>query len=78
MLRSVRGTGRHRLGTPGLVHCGLLPGFHAALDKLRRSRFWSLGPSQHTLTGLRRRGANAAAARAWMPDSPQQDLAAAA
>lgn len=60
--------GRHRLGTPGLVHCLRYHAVAAALEEYRRT-WWStaLRPARHTLAGLRRRAAAAAAERAWAP-----------
>lgn len=57
--------GRHRLGTPGLVHCLALPAIAERLAERRRVAWWR--PAGHTLAGLRRRAALAAAERAWAP-----------
>ncbi|HWM02189.1 MAG TPA: hypothetical protein VNP92_07595 [Actinophytocola sp.] len=65
-----RGTrpGRHRLGTPGLVHCLQYHSVALALEEFRRT-WWTtiLLPAKHSLAGLRRRAAMAAAERAWAP-----------
>jgi hypothetical protein len=60
--------GRHRLGTPGLVHCIEHRAVAEALAEYRRG-WWSAiaTPARHTLAGLRRRAAAAAAERAWAP-----------
>ena len=60
--------GRHRLGTPGLVHCLRYRAVAVALEEYRRT-WWStaLVPARHSLAGLRRRAAAAAAERAWAP-----------
>ncbi|WP_328611082.1 hypothetical protein OG943_18785 [Amycolatopsis sp. NBC_00345] len=60
--------GKHRLGTPGLVHC---VGYHpvaVALAEYRRT-WWSalLVPAQHSFAGLRRRARAAALERIWVP-----------
>ncbi|WP_026422249.1 hypothetical protein [Actinokineospora inagensis] len=57
--------GRHRLGTPGLVHCTEYLPVAAALAA--RRAWASLLPARHSLAGLRRRAALAAAERAWAP-----------
>ncbi len=60
--------GRHRLGTPGLVHCLRYRAVAVALEECRRT--WlsaALVPAKHSLAGLRRRAAAAAAERAWAP-----------
>lgn len=56
--------GRHRLGTPGLVYCLRFRAVAVAFEEYRR--LWWL-PAKHSLAGLRRRAAAAAAARAWTP-----------
>ena len=69
MARSSRHDGgRHRLGTPGLVHCIWHRPVAEALAEYRRS-WWTaiMVPARHTLAGLRRRAAAAAAERAWAP-----------
>ncbi|MCU1687061.1 MAG: hypothetical protein JWQ81_7800 [Amycolatopsis sp.] len=60
--------GRHRLTTPGLVHCVLHRPVADALDEYRRT-WWSalLVPAKHSLAGLRRTARNAAQERAWIP-----------
>ncbi len=64
----MRGSGRHRLGAPGLVHCTEYRGVATALAEYRRT-WWSniLMPAKHSLAGLRRRAAAAAVERAWAP-----------
>ena len=64
----MRGSGKHRLGAPGLVHCTEHPAVATALAEYRRT-WWStiLTPARHTLAGLRRRAAAAAVERAWAP-----------
>ncbi|MFC7616149.1 hypothetical protein ACFQV2_24425 [Actinokineospora soli] len=57
--------GRHRLGTPGLVHCVAHRAVAERLAELSRLSWWQ--PARHTLAGLRRRAALAAAERAWAP-----------
>ncbi len=66
--RGIQQPGRHRLGTPGLVHCLRYHAVAVALEEYRRT-WWSaaLMPARHSLAGLRRRAAAAAAARAWAP-----------
>ncbi|HEY7598273.1 MAG TPA: hypothetical protein VH969_34380 [Actinophytocola sp.] len=61
-------SGRHRLGSPGLVHCLRYYEVRVALEEYRRT-WWrtALVPARHTLAGLRRRAAAAAAERAWAP-----------
>lgn len=65
--RSNRGRpyrGRHRLGTPGLVHCVRYGEVAVAL--VTRRRTWVvtlLVPARHSFAGLRRR----AAERRWVP-----------
>ncbi|WP_436496519.1 hypothetical protein [Actinokineospora sp. HUAS TT18] len=67
-MRSARRPGRHRLGTPGLVHCVVHTSVADALAEYRRT-WWStlLLPARHSLAGLRRRAAAAAMERAWAP-----------
>lgn len=67
-MRHSRHIGRHRLGTPGLVHCTVHEPVAEALDTHRR-RWWSAitVPARHSLAGLRRRAAAAAVERAWAP-----------
>jgi hypothetical protein len=60
--------GRHRLGTPGLVHCVCHLEVAIALAECDRGRLWRLlTPARHSLAGLRRRAIAAAAAQAWTP-----------
>ena len=60
--------GRHRLGTPGLVHCVLHRPVALALEEYRRTWLSALlVPAKHSLAGLRRRARLAAAERAWIP-----------
>lgn len=60
--------GRHRLGTPGLVHCVQYRPVAEALAEYRRGWLRTLlVPAKHTLAGMRRRAANAAARSAWAP-----------
>lgn len=68
MRRRSRPAGRHRLGAPGLVHCVEFGAVAEALAEYRRM-WWTtiLVPARHTLAGLRRRAAAAAAERAWAP-----------
>lgn len=48
--------GRHRLGTPGLVHCVGIRSVADALAEYRRGWFATLlVPARHSLAGLRRR-----------------------
>ncbi|SES20209.1 hypothetical protein [Actinokineospora terrae] len=62
-MRDTRRRGRHRLGTPGLVHCT------EYLSVPAHRTWWSmvLMPARHSLAGLRRRAAAAAVERAWAP-----------
>ncbi|HKS44531.1 MAG TPA: hypothetical protein VJT49_05345 [Amycolatopsis sp.] len=60
--------GRHRLGTPGLVHCVLHRPVALALGEYRRNWLTALLiPAKHSLAGLRRKAAAAATERAWAP-----------
>lgn len=60
--------GRHRLGTPGLVHCVRHRHVADALEEYRRNWLTAiLVPAKHSLAGLRRRAGSAAADRAWAP-----------
>ncbi|GAA1247645.1 hypothetical protein GCM10009676_37270 [Prauserella halophila] len=60
--------GKHRLGTPGLVHCVMHQAVAAALDEHRRNWLTALlVPAKHSLAGLRRRARAAAHERAWAP-----------
>jgi len=67
-MRGRRQPGRHRLGAPGLVHCLKHQPVATALFEYRRT-WWTtvLVPAKHSLVGLRRRAAAAAAERAWAP-----------
>ena len=68
MARNSGHHGRHRLGTPGLVHCVLHWQVADALAEYRRSWLTAiLVPAKHSLAGLRRRAASAAVERAWIP-----------
>ncbi|NIH81133.1 hypothetical protein [Amycolatopsis viridis] len=61
-------TGRHRLGTPGLVHCVLHRPVALALEEYRRTWLTALlVPAKHSLAGLKRRASAAALERAWAP-----------
>ena len=68
MRRRTSHPGRHRLGSPGLVHCLRYQAVAVALEEYRRT-WWrtALMPAKHSLAGLRRRAALAAAERAWVP-----------
>lgn len=60
--------GRHRLGTPGLVHCVMHRPVAEALAEYRRNWMTTLlTPAKHSLAGLRRRARAAAYERAWAP-----------
>lgn len=60
--------GKHRLGTPGLVHCVLYRVVADALEEYRRNWLTALlVPAKHSLAGLRRRASEAARERAWIP-----------
>ncbi|MPY77790.1 MAG: hypothetical protein GEV04_04705 [Actinophytocola sp.] len=61
--------GRHRLGTPGLVHCVEHRPVAEALAEFRRSWFSALlVPAKHSLAGLRRRArASTPRERVWAP-----------
>ncbi|WP_406634087.1 hypothetical protein [Amycolatopsis sp. WGS_07] len=60
--------GKHRLGTPGLVHCVSYRQVSDALEEYRRTWFSALlVPAKHSLAGLRRRARAAALERAWVP-----------
>ncbi|WP_020673818.1 hypothetical protein [Amycolatopsis nigrescens] len=60
--------GRHRLGTPGLVHCVQHRPVAEALDDYRRTWLTALlVPAKHSLAGLRRKARAAASERAWIP-----------
>lgn len=58
--------GRHRLGTPGRVHCLEIPAVAGALAEHRRSWFTSLvSPARHSFSAMRRRPAMATSR--WVP-----------
>lgn len=62
--------GRHRLGTPGLVHCVR---YRQVAEALAKPRTWWRAEavarirSRHSLAGLRRRAVVVAMERAWVP-----------
>ncbi|KDN21622.1 hypothetical protein [Amycolatopsis rifamycinica] len=60
--------GRHRLGTPGLVHCVV---HHPVAEVLAgHRRTWAsalLVPAKHSFAGLRRKARAAALERIWVP-----------
>lgn len=73
--------GRHRLGTPGLVHCVM---YRQVAEALARPRTWwrhALAPAQtvvrirsrHSMAGLRRRAVVVAMERAWVPSAATDD-----
>ena len=63
--------GRHRLGTPGLVHCLMHRPVALALEEYRRNWLTALlVPAKHSLAGLRRTARMAASERAWIPATP--------
>ncbi|MBA0128180.1 hypothetical protein SAMN06265360_12336 [Haloechinothrix alba] len=63
-----RHTGRHRLGTPGLVHCVEHRQVSDALAEHRRNWLTAmLVPAKHSIAGLRRRARVAAYERALAP-----------
>lgn len=58
--------GRHRLGTPGLVHCVVHRPVSEALMEYRRSWLAALMvPAKHSLAGLRRKAREAAREHTW-------------
>lgn len=60
--------GRHRLGTPGLVHCVRHKAVTEALAEYRRGWLAAvLVPAKHSIAGLRKRAARAASESAWAP-----------
>ncbi|MDT8915039.1 hypothetical protein [Amycolatopsis sp. PS_44_ISF1] len=60
--------GRHRLGTPGLVHCVGYQPVAVALAEYRRTWLSALlVPAQHSFAGLRRRARAAALEHVWVP-----------
>ncbi|GLY69459.1 hypothetical protein [Amycolatopsis taiwanensis] len=67
-MRASKHAGKHRLGTPGLVHCLTYRPVALALEEYRRTWLSALlVPAKHSLAGLRRKAAAAAAERAWVP-----------
>ncbi|AUI59938.1 hypothetical protein [Amycolatopsis sp. BJA-103] len=61
-------TGRHRLGSPGLVHCVLHRPVAEALAEYRRTWLSALMvPARHSFAGLRRKARAAALERIWVP-----------
>ena len=60
--------GRHRLGTPGLVHCVRHRSVAEALDEYRRTWLHALlVPAKHSFAGLRRKAKAAALEHIWVP-----------
>ncbi|KZB86661.1 hypothetical protein [Amycolatopsis regifaucium] len=60
--------GRHRLGSPGLVHCVLHRPVAEALAEYRRTWLSALlVPAKHSFAGLRRRARAAALEHVWVP-----------
>ena len=60
--------GRHRLGTPGLVHCVLHRPVADALADYRRNWLNALlVPAKHSFAGLKRKALTAALERIWVP-----------
>ena len=60
--------GRHRLGTPGLVHCVLHRPLAEALADYRRNWLSALLiPAKHSFAGLKRKAYAAALERVWIP-----------
>ncbi|WP_372667099.1 hypothetical protein [Amycolatopsis kentuckyensis] len=60
--------GKHRLGTPGLVHCVLHRPVAEALADYRRTWLSTLlVPAKHSFAGLRRKARAAALERIWVP-----------
>lgn len=60
--------GRHRLGTPGLVHCVEIRSVAVALAEYRRGWLATLlVPARHSLAGLRRRARVTASDRILAP-----------
>ncbi len=59
---------RHRLGTPGLVHCLVhLPVAGVPADHRRTWLSTLLVPAKHSFAGLRRKARAAALERIWVP-----------
>ncbi|MEV5718449.1 hypothetical protein AB0L41_31565 [Amycolatopsis mediterranei] len=69
--------GRHRLGTPGLVHCVVHRPVAEALADYRRTWLSTLlVPAKHSFAGLRRKARAAALERIWVPSvSPRGPVA---
>ncbi|UOX90047.1 hypothetical protein MUY14_05270 [Amycolatopsis sp. FBCC-B4732] len=60
--------GKHRLGTPGLVHCVRHHPVADALADYRRTWLSALMiPAKHSFAGLRRKARAAALERIWVP-----------
>ncbi|WP_410672429.1 hypothetical protein [Amycolatopsis sp. cmx-4-68] len=60
--------GRHRLGTPGLVHCLVHRSVADALADYHRTWLSALlVPARHSFAGLRRKARAAALERIWVP-----------
>lgn len=60
--------GRHRLGSPGLVHCVVHRPVAEALTEYRRTWLSALlVPAKHSFAGLRRKARAAALERIWVP-----------
>ena len=59
---------RHRLGTPGLVHCLVHRPVADALTDYHRTWLSALlVPAKHSFAGLRRKARAAALERIWVP-----------
>ncbi|MGW3997449.1 hypothetical protein [Amycolatopsis sp. NPDC004772] len=69
--------GKHRLGTPGLVHCLVHLSVAVALADYRRTWLSTLlVPAKHSFAGLRRKARAAALERIWVPSvSPARPAA---
>jgi len=60
--------GRHRLGTPGLMHCLLHRSVAEALTDYRRTWLSALlVPAKHSFAGFKRKARAAALERVWIP-----------
>jgi hypothetical protein len=60
--------GKHRLGSPGLVHCLVHHSVAMALEDYRRTWLSTLlVPAKHSFAGLRRKARAAALERIWVP-----------
>ncbi|MEV7098181.1 hypothetical protein AB0M80_35615 [Amycolatopsis sp. NPDC051045] len=60
--------GKHRLGSPGLVHCVLHRTVADALTDYRRTWLSALlVPAKHSFAGLRRKARAAALEHIWVP-----------